>query len=268
MSTSTVSPATAGQAKHSLVILEQQGLSSDGYRKLHDGYLADLAQAVKAGTLPDRQTFRAMLKLNAVMPEAFRLTVNYGQPLAAMIAAGKYDRKNDDITAKRSPLTGEGLVEVEACLFHFDRSISSEDAVKAIETADKQNPWTPGQIEHVLSFGTFFPEEQHKYPVVGLGSVVKINGNRNVPELWKNDAKRKLDLNWWKDDWNENYRFLGWVHFPDHRVLRTASKRRMLKRLKKTPVKEETLNSYLGMLSHGNAHKLTKLISGSRGCEG
>jgi hypothetical protein len=97
---------------------------------------------------------------------------------------------------------------------------------------------------------------------------VKINGNRNVPELWKNDAKRKLDLNWWKDDWNENYRFLGWVHFPDHRVLRTASKRRMLKRLKKTPVKEETLNSYLGMLSHGNAHKLTKLISGSRGCEG
>jgi RNA-directed DNA polymerase len=58
--------------------------------------------------------------------------------------------------------------------------------------------------------------------------------------------------------------FLGWVHFEKHRVPRTASKRRMLKKLKKARGKEETLNSYLGMLSHGNAYKLTKLISGSR----
>jgi hypothetical protein len=209
MSTSMTSPATAGQAKHSLVILEQQNLSADDYRKLHDGYLADLAQAVKAGTLPDRQTFRAMLKLNAVMPEAFRLTVNHDQTLEAMIATGKYDWKNDDITAKRFPLTGEGLVEVEACLFHFDRSISSEDAVKAIETADKQNPWTPGQIEHVLSFGAFFPEEQRKYPVVGLGSVVEVSGLRHVPELWEDGAGRRLDLSWWKGDWDEDYRFLA-----------------------------------------------------------
>ncbi len=49
--------------------------------------------------------------------------------------------------------------------------------------------------------------------------------------------------------------FLGWVHFPDHRVLRTATKRRMIKRIKeiKTP---ETLNSYLGLLRHGNTYKL------------
>ena len=49
--------------------------------------------------------------------------------------------------------------------------------------------------------------------------------------------------------------FLGWVHFPDHRVLRTATKRRMLKRIQKSPT-PETLNSYLGLLKHGNAHKL------------
>ncbi|MCC7004807.1 group II intron reverse transcriptase domain-containing protein, partial [Candidatus Nomurabacteria bacterium] len=50
--------------------------------------------------------------------------------------------------------------------------------------------------------------------------------------------------------------FLGWVHFPDHRVLRTATKKRMFKRLMDTPEKPEVIQSYLGLLSHGNAKKL------------
>ena len=53
--------------------------------------------------------------------------------------------------------------------------------------------------------------------------------------------------------------FLGWVHFPDHRVLRTATKRRMLKALSGSP-SDETTASYRGMLRHGNAYRLSKLI--------
>jgi len=49
--------------------------------------------------------------------------------------------------------------------------------------------------------------------------------------------------------------FLGWVHFPKHRVLRTSTKRKMLKNVKNNP-KLTTVQSYLGMLSHGNAYKL------------
>lgn len=49
--------------------------------------------------------------------------------------------------------------------------------------------------------------------------------------------------------------FLGWVHFSDHRVLRTATKRRMFHRLRGDP-KKEVIPSYMGMLSHGNAQKL------------
>lgn len=49
--------------------------------------------------------------------------------------------------------------------------------------------------------------------------------------------------------------FLGWVHFLDYRVLRTATKRRMMKRICEVR-KPETLNSYLGLLSHGNTYKL------------
>ena len=53
--------------------------------------------------------------------------------------------------------------------------------------------------------------------------------------------------------------FLGWVHFCHYRVLRTATKRRMLRKLKENQSKE-TLASYLGMLKHGNTHKLIKRI--------
>lgn len=49
--------------------------------------------------------------------------------------------------------------------------------------------------------------------------------------------------------------FLGWVHFPDHRVLRTVTKRRMLKRIK-VNFNQESLASYLGLIKQGNARKL------------
>jgi retron-type reverse transcriptase len=49
--------------------------------------------------------------------------------------------------------------------------------------------------------------------------------------------------------------FLGWVHFIDHRVLRTTTKRRMMRNISKNS-KIETVQSYLGMLSHGNTKKL------------
>ena len=53
--------------------------------------------------------------------------------------------------------------------------------------------------------------------------------------------------------------FLGWVHFPDHRVLRSATRRRMFKRIAENPA-PETLNSYAGLLRHGNARKLEEEI--------
>lgn len=49
--------------------------------------------------------------------------------------------------------------------------------------------------------------------------------------------------------------FLGWVHFVDHRTLRTATKRRMLRSLTADD-SEASRESYRGMLSHGNAEKL------------
>jgi RNA-directed DNA polymerase len=56
--------------------------------------------------------------------------------------------------------------------------------------------------------------------------------------------------------------FLGWVHFPNHRVLRTATKNKMFRNIKARTEdkKENTIASYLGMLSWGNGYKLQNQI--------
>jgi hypothetical protein len=55
--------------------------------------------------------------------------------------------------------------------------------------------------------------------------------------------------------------FLGWVHFPDHQVLRTTTKKRMFRNIKAKDGKEETIQSYLGLLSHGNTQRIKEKIN-------
>ncbi|MFA6524414.1 MAG: reverse transcriptase/maturase family protein [Candidatus Paceibacterota bacterium] len=57
--------------------------------------------------------------------------------------------------------------------------------------------------------------------------------------------------------------FLGWVHFPKHRVLRNSTKKRMFRNLKNNQ-KPNTIASYLGMLGHGNGYKLSMFIEAER----
>lgn len=54
--------------------------------------------------------------------------------------------------------------------------------------------------------------------------------------------------------------FLGWVHFSDHRVMRTVTKRKMMKRINEN-AKNERVQSYLGILSHGNEFQLKQKIT-------
>ena len=49
--------------------------------------------------------------------------------------------------------------------------------------------------------------------------------------------------------------FLGWIHFSNHRVLRTSTKRRAVKALHGSD-NINKLSSYKGLLSHGNQYHL------------
>ena len=50
--------------------------------------------------------------------------------------------------------------------------------------------------------------------------------------------------------------FLGWIHFPNHRVLRTSTKRRMFRR-----ANEYNLTSYFGLCKHGDTFKIQEKIN-------
>jgi hypothetical protein len=137
------------------------------------------------------------------------ITVDYGKSLQEMIASGHYDWANSDITPKRFPIAGSGTVPLEVKLFHFDRHISSEDAVAAITAQDPQHPWEPAKIEHLLAYGAKSSDEQRKYPIIALGSVAAVDGGRRVPCLRVRGRRRSLYLRWWGHGWDGDGRFLA-----------------------------------------------------------
>ncbi len=147
--------------------------------------------------------------IHAVVGAIVTYVVDCAVSLEEMIKAGNYDWVDSDITAKRFPVKSTGADEWEFKMFHFDRSISSEDAVASISADDVVNPWQPAGIEHLLTYGKHNPEEQLKYPIVALGSVGKVYGRRYVPYLNGSGSERDLSLGWWVNDWFARYRFLG-----------------------------------------------------------
>jgi len=52
------------------------------------------------------------------------------------------------------------------------------------------------------------------------------------------------------------------VHHAIHRVLRAATKRRMVKRLRENSRKLESIISYRGLLRYGNTHKIHREVLG------
>ncbi len=195
---------TSAQSKKFIELLEQKGVTPERFQTvLGSGILSDIFE--EEATLGNRFAVRQALGLSPLPSEPIVLIVDYGQTLEDMIVAGRYDWKDDNIIVKRFPIEGKGTVEFEATLFHFNENISSENAKKQIEEAG----YEAGKIEHVLSFGANYPEEQRKFPIVGLGSVSEVSGARRVPCLFRGDSRRYLGLSWWGNDWSAHCRFLA-----------------------------------------------------------
>lgn len=137
--------------------------------------------------------------------EANRLFVDYTQPLADLIKDCKFDWVNDNITEKHFLIIKHSNGEVEMKLFHFNRTISSD---QAIQEMDKEG-YRPAELPELLAYAKNNPDEQRKYPIVILGSVWRRFGDRRVPYLYSDSDKRDLNLYWYDNDWDSYYRFLA-----------------------------------------------------------
>jgi hypothetical protein len=199
---------TSGNLAKFLELLDQKDMTPERFQfLLGTGVFSDIFDS--SATFADRDLWRNAFGLGKLVPDVIILPIDYTKSLEQMIAAGNYDWKNDELTAKRFPIVGEGVVEYEFRYFRFNRKVSSETAVDLIKKGDNENPWEPAKTEHLLVYGENFPEEQRKFPIVALGSVGEVSGGRYVPYLDGVGSERSLRLSWWGDDWYDDCRFLA-----------------------------------------------------------
>lgn len=119
--------------------------------------------------------------------------------LKDLIDSHKFDGVNPSITSET--FSEEDIRGDDYKLFHFERYLSSEEAIKEME----KEGYSAANLYELLSW----KEWNKKDSVISLGSVVKVLGGRHVPCLGGSDSKRYLNLDWWVSDWYADYRFLG-----------------------------------------------------------
>ncbi len=131
--------------------------------------------------------------------------------IAQMITLGNYDCTNENI-AKKFQFNSAAIGTWEFKFISAGKAISSEEAKKLCEVDGLQS----GSVEHLLALGAALPNLQKQNPIIALGSVCGIGGDRSVPALWFGDGRRELGLNWWSNGWFDGYRFLSVRKVSDH----------------------------------------------------
>src|SRR3989344_871017 len=146
---------------------------------------------IPEGTSLMEQFAKMVVEAGRKARNTFKITVDYSQPLAEAIKAGKYDWVNENITREHFPKTREGKKEVAVALLHFGKAISSDEAFAEI----KKQGCRAAVLEELLALGAAQPELQRQFPIIALGSVWSGPGGlRFVPGLGRDDAKRRLRL--------------------------------------------------------------------------
>jgi hypothetical protein len=135
----------------------------------------------------------------------FHDTIDYGQSIASLLKAGKYNWQNDDITDKNFLSTETGEREIDYVLFHFKKTMSSEGAIAEMA---KEN-CRPATMKEMLNFGIKHPGVQREFPVVALGSVAMLGGGRRVGILGRYGSERDASLRCFGFDWSDGFRFLA-----------------------------------------------------------
>jgi hypothetical protein len=130
----------------------------------------------------------------------YSVTVNYDRSVEDGVKAGNYDWVNNDITSEHFPMKRTGIEELSLHLVHFDRNISTEDALKKLDLMGLR----PAELQELLSFGENYPDVQREFPIIALGSVWRSPaGYRLVSFLGRGGSDRVLYLGWRGHGWGD-----------------------------------------------------------------
>ncbi|HBV58050.1 MAG TPA: hypothetical protein DEB73_02190 [Candidatus Magasanikbacteria bacterium] len=135
----------------------------------------------------------------------YDIMVNYDLGVDRLVAANKFNWKNNDVTSAHFPVERKGVREVVVEFYEFDRVVTGEEAAAQIEADGFVNEDVPT----LLTFGKEHPIEQLRRPIVALGSRWLGSGGRwDVAFLDRLGGRRVLNLNWLHFDFYPDYRFL------------------------------------------------------------
>ena len=169
----------------------------------------DLDETVVRGWIDNQESLRRVIR-EALAPNGkpagstYPLSVNYGMSVEDAVKLGRYNWANGDINDKNFPTKRTGKAEVVVELIHFDRYISTDNALHELDRMGMR----PIELHELLAFGEKYSDVQREFPIVALGSVWQDrDGSRRVPCLGGNGSGRRLSLGWFEGDWGDVYWF-------------------------------------------------------------
>lgn len=155
----------------------------------------------RLATPEGRETLEAIAKL--IVDGASKI-MDYALSIEELVRLGKYDWANSEITSNHFSTNQTGKVDVNVKLIHFNRPISSDEALREI---DKMG-YRPAEACELLAFGAKHPDVQRGFSIIELGSVWPgPTGLRAVVRLSEDSGRRVADLGWFDGDWNDGCRF-------------------------------------------------------------
>ena len=137
--------------------------------------------------------------------DTYPLYVDYERSVDAGIEAGYYDWAGSDITFENFPTKRNGPAKIEMKLIHCNLTTSTDKVLRNLENAR----YRPAELQELLAFGEKYPEIQRKFQIIALGSVCRDENCSLgvVPVFHTTYSKRRLDLHWFRQLWDETYWF-------------------------------------------------------------
>lgn len=120
------------------------------------------------------------------------------------VASGQYGWSNSKINS--AYFTADSPHDCEVFLKHFDTRMSTDNVLKALDVEGLR----PATISELLALGAQHPQLQ-QFPIVALGTIWQDQNSysRFVGCLGMESGTRKLYLSTYRDDWNDDCRFLA-----------------------------------------------------------
>ena len=132
------------------------------------------------------------------------VSIERGKKMRQLVEEGKYDWVNDDFI-KIFKTVEQGPQNLTALLVDFGKYMHSEEVIAELDKLGLR----PLTAAEALAVGAQHPDLQRKQPLVALGSVAELEGDRRVPYLGRDGALRVLRLYWWDLEWDDICRFLA-----------------------------------------------------------